>query len=489
MHGGTGSYHEYDPPLRGAVNKTVDMVWTDVVFGPGPYESIVAVCSDNICLPTAAVFGTNQYAILSASADGGYFPALGGAMGLDTYKTGSSQYAIVAGSGNDGIQIIDISKKMAPVSAGYVYEQDIPGVADPYDVEVYKDGRRSIALVTSHNLDSVQMLDVSRPSHIQDLGVIYDGKEFDTLDGASRIHTLSLRSDTYALISSYEGIQLINLTDGMSPVSSMALDDARGLDTIHDASGRYAVVAAGPGIHVVNLTDISNPYVVLGINDGSMLDPAVQPAVQSDLSRPVPRNVAIAGVGSGTYALVTWSAGNTSEYGDGLQIINMTDVSAPEHMTWIGDSLAGAYDVTSVRAGSDTYALVTAYRDAGLRAFNISNPESSHLASSVHFPGATHLSYIDGCAAVTSFETESVYMVCRDAHPSIPDPSHLSAGTLGISTVENSTPDRSASVIRARRAGRPGRTRRAGRAGRSRAGGRWSQPEGPNFGHKPHDTV
>lgn len=119
---GTGSYYEYEPSLRVEINKTVDTIRTEAVYGPGPSHSFVAVCTGGVCLPTAAVFGTDPPALLSVSADGGYYPAPGGAMGLDSYKTGSSQYAIVAGCGNDSIQIMDVSNRMIPVSAGCIYE-------------------------------------------------------------------------------------------------------------------------------------------------------------------------------------------------------------------------------------------------------------------------------------------------------------------------------------------------------------------------------
>lgn len=414
---GTGPYYEYDPPLHGAIKKTTDTVWTDVVFGPGQFPSFVAVCAGNICLPTADVFRSDPSAILSISTDGGYFPALGGAMGLDTYKVDSSRYVIVAGSGNDAVQIIDMSNHVMPASAGYVYESEIPGVADPYDVEVYEDGRRSIALVTSQNQDSVQMLDVSRPSNIRDLGIIRDGAEFTALDGASHVHTVSIGSDTYALVSSYEGMQLINATADMSPVSAIVLNDTRGFDTTHDASGYYVVVVAGRGIQIIDIADVLNPHKISETDDGGiMADLASSHPEPPDTSHLVPRNVAISTMASGTYALVTWSA-DMAGHADGLQIVNITDVSAPQHTAWIGDSgLDGAYDVTVATLKSHTYALVTAYRDGGLRVFDISDPESPHMVSSAQFSGATHVSYMDGCAAVTSFDTDGVYVVCLDAY-------------------------------------------------------------------------
>ena len=416
---GTSSYYEYDPPLQGAIRKTTDTVWTDAIFGPGPgqFPRFVAVCAENACLPTAEVFGTDPSALLSISTDGGYFPALGGAMGLDTYKAGSSKYAIVAGSGNDAVQIIDISNPMMPSSAGYVYESDIPGVGDPYDVAVYEDDRRSIALVTSQNQDSVQMLDVTRPSKIRDLGVVHDGEEFTALDGASQVRVASIASGTYALVSSYEGIQIANVTADISPVSAVALNYTRGFDTVHDASGHYAVVAAGRGLQIIDIADVLNPRIISKTNDrGILADLAASHADAPDISQLLPRNVAVSTMKSGTYALVTWSA-DTAGHGDGLQIINITDMSAPLHTAWIEDpGLNGSYDVTVATLKSHTYALVTAYRDGGLRVFDISDPESPHLASSAQFPGATYVSYMDGCAAVTSFDAEGIYMVCLDAY-------------------------------------------------------------------------
>ena len=416
---GTSSYYEYDPPLLGAVRKTTDTVWTDAVFGPGQglFPSFVSLCAGNVCLPTAYVFGTDPSAILSISADGGYFPALGGAMGLDTYKSGSSKYAIVAGSGNDAVQIIDVSNPLMPASAGYVYASEIPGVADPYDVAVYEADGRSIALVTSQNQDSVQMLDVTWPSNIRDLGAVLDGEEFTALDGASHVRVVSIESDAYALVSSYEGIQIVNVTADMSPVSTVALNNTRGFDTVADASGHYAVVVAGRGLQIIDIADVLNPHIMSGTGAGGILAHMDAPHADApDIPQLLPRNVAVYTMESGTYALVTWSA-DTAGHRDGLQIVNITDMSSPRHTAWVEDtSLNGSYDVAVATLKSNTYALVTAYRDGGLRVFDIADPESPRLTSSAQFPGATHISYMDGCAAVTSFDAEGVYMVCLDAY-------------------------------------------------------------------------
>ena len=79
VHEGVSTDYAYDPPLRGDVNMTVDAISTEGEFGP------------------------ESPAILSVSVDGGMFPALEGAMGLDSCKIDSTYYVVVAGSGNDGI--------------------------------------------------------------------------------------------------------------------------------------------------------------------------------------------------------------------------------------------------------------------------------------------------------------------------------------------------------------------------------------------------
>ena len=47
--------------------------------------------------------------IIDVQADGGNFPELEGAFGVDVFTVGSSTYAIVTGYDDDGVQIIDIS--------------------------------------------------------------------------------------------------------------------------------------------------------------------------------------------------------------------------------------------------------------------------------------------------------------------------------------------------------------------------------------------
>ena len=266
-------------------------------------------------------------------------------------------------------------------------------MADPYDIATYVNGSRQMAVVTSQNKDTVQLLDITIHDDILDAGLVRDGETFAALDGASHVRVISVDEETHTLISSHERIQIINMTAGMSPTSAVALGEARGLDVADVESGQYAVAAAGSSVHVVNITDISAPHVLSVVN--------------STTEGMVPLNVAVM---SDTYALVTWSSDDASY---GLQVVNITDPSAPGHMAWVGDyRLDGAYDMAAASIGSDTYALITAYRSGGLAVLNMSNVTSPNVASWVQFPGATHVSYMEGRAAVTSFANDGVYLVC-----------------------------------------------------------------------------
>lgn len=75
-------------------------------------------------------------------------------MGVDTYRIDNRYYAIVAGSGNDGVQVVDTANAPAPVGAAYAYGRDIPGLAHHYGVVSYSKGDSQFALVASGASDS-----------------------------------------------------------------------------------------------------------------------------------------------------------------------------------------------------------------------------------------------------------------------------------------------------------------------------------------------
>ena len=87
-------------------------------------------------------------------------------------------------------------------------------------------------------------------------------------------------------------------------------------------------------------------------------------------------------IGESTYALVT--AFNES----GVQIIDISNPAVPTAASSISDgaifdTLGGADDITTVKIGQSTYALVAAFEDDGIQIIDITDPTMPTAVSSI----------------------------------------------------------------------------------------------------------
>ena len=134
-------------------------------------------------------------------------------------------------------------------------------------------------------------------------------KTFDELDNPSKITTVTTGSGTYALVTAYEddGVQIIDITDPARPApTSSVTDGAGGFDELDGAEGiaiatigssTYALVAAraDDGVQIIDITDLARPAPTSSVTDGAGGFDELEGA----------EGIAIATIGSSTYALVT----------------------------------------------------------------------------------------------------------------------------------------------------------------------------------------
>ena len=396
---GTYPYYCQMRPSLGGTITVLDEI-SPSRYGP-PLQGNTAHTLSTVS-PMPEKYDIHSPAVLAVVVDDASFTALAGARGLGVYSVNSADYVIVAGSDNDGIQVVDVGRD-SPKPVGSAYSWEAGGIADPYDIDAYVLHDKIIAAITTREGSSVQILDVTIPGRMVNLGMASDGEEFTALGGASHAHITTIKRDVYAIITSHEGIQIIDPVH-ITPISAMHLDHTRGLDTVKLDAGYYAAAAVGREIQIINITNPFDPSVI------SVMPPAF--GIPDDI---LPRGVSITSVDSGTYALITWSSEAASESRDGLQIVNMTDVLSPHTVSWVVDSKAyqldGAYDIATVTLGSHEYALVTSYRDGGLQIMDISNIVSISPVSWVPIDGATDVDFIQGKAVVSSYDTDALYLV------------------------------------------------------------------------------
>ena len=234
---------------------------------------------------------------------------------------------------------------------------------------------------------------------------------FDELSSPYYITTVKIGSGTYALVTSHGrlgGVQIIDITDPANPVPAASFDDndtimvdgtsrafdelqgPKGIATTTIGTNTYALVAAylDGGVQIIDITDPANPVPAasFGNNDTVTVNGADKTFDKLDGASAI----AIATIGSGTYALVT------AYFDHGVQIINITDPANPVPAASFGnndtvtvdgtsktfDKLKGGEGIATATIGSGTYALVAAYHSDGVQIIDITDPANPVPAAS-----------------------------------------------------------------------------------------------------------
>ena len=220
------------------------------------------------------------------------------------------------------------------------------------------------------------------------------------LDGASDADIFQLRDSTrYAAVASSvdDGLQIVNITDPASPspagnlsdASDLLLDHARSVDIFAQGQHKtFAAVAGDRGLQIVDITDPASPFAV-----GSLADDGSRLLFGS-------YDVETFVLNGRNYAAVASAVNN------GLQIVDITDTSAPNATGQLADTsdllLANARGVTVFTAQGGTFAAVTSIGDDGLQLINITNPNNLTAAGQLEDISGPGL-LLDGARGVAHF--------------------------------------------------------------------------------------
>ncbi len=213
-------------------------------------------------------------------------------------------------------------------------------------------------------------------------GTTYDADGFTHLIGGASIAVSQISGGTYAVVVSADdtGIQIINITDPSAPAivngtfeitnGFTHLYGAVGVEIVEIAERTYAVVAGeqDSGLQIVDITDPASPISTAAVTDGVDGFTALSGAFE----------VSVWSISNRTYAAVA------SVYDSGLQIVDITDPANPfpvVDITGITDPVSGGYtalrwmfDVTVFETSGRTYAVAASIRDNSLQIFDITDP-------------------------------------------------------------------------------------------------------------------
>ena len=287
------------------------------------------------------------------------FDELKGARGVATYTIASAtaselsltstNYAIVAGGSDNGLQVIDIGNPAAIVAKDSETDNangfdELVGVYGIATFTISSNSTYRGAIVTANTADSVTSVDITNPTAIFEKDVETDGNNsFDELEGPRGVATFTIGSSTYAIVASQtdDGVQMIDISN---PAVLVAKDDATdGANGFTELNGAHGVAT------FTSLSKVGDLYDVDG--DGNT----------TELFTP-------------TYAIVTSLAD------DGVQMIDISNPAAIRALDAETDGANGfteldaASGVDTFTCGNRTYAIVSSNSDDGIQLIDITNP-------------------------------------------------------------------------------------------------------------------
>ena len=252
---------------------------------------------------------------------------------------GDSTYAVVTAYTDDGIQIIDISDPTSPSATAAL--ADSGGsfrclaashlcLNGPVDVEIATIGGSTYAVVAGSIDDGIEIIDISTPGSPSAVGRLTDRDDpTRELDGANGVAITTIGSSTYAVVTGTndDGVSIIDISTPSTPVIVSELEDGtdtgvctagngeRCLDGPRDVEIEtingltYAIVVSylDDALTIIDITNVSNPSIVASIYNSSTKE------------LDAPKGVSIFTIGGSTYAVV----GSTTD--DGIEIIQVMD--------------------------------------------------------------------------------------------------------------------------------------------------------------------
>ena len=345
---------------------------------------------------------------------------LEGAGRIATFTSGGSTYAAVASYLDDGVQILRLVSGVPPpavnssptVEAGpdqTVDEGDtvtLSGTASDSDndplTHMWTHNRPGLGISLAD--DTALSTTFTAPAVTQDTTVTFTLAVSDDTDSVTDMVSVTITDTTPGSIPpAVDAGPGLTAADSITDTETLKLFNARGIATFESGGGTYAAVT-GYLDYGVQILDVTNPYGITAAASDAGAGPdrcRHHRSIADDAALELAGawGVATFTSGGGTYAAVT------AYFGDGVQILNVTDPSDITATDSIGDTetreLSGAYGIATFTSGSRTYAAVTAlWDDDGVQILDVTNPSDITAAGSI---GDTRTLELSGASDVATF--------------------------------------------------------------------------------------
>lgn len=336
-------------------------------------------------------------------------------------------YAIIPNVNSNSVAILDISDPHVPVLIHSI--NDIPEIKSPVGVETFDVGSSSYIAIAVNFINGVFLVDITDIHAPRPALLIRDGQYgFEALSGATGLESVTIDDTVYLLVTGYydNAVQIIDLTDPLSPAPAAAIfDDVGGysiggphqIKAATMESGTYAVVTSiyDDTITIIDITDPVSPsmtsqitgsdfqgitspdYMDILQTDGhtyvmvtSYYDASVSVIDMTDPASPIlvssaihnvdgfdmegPLGISVKSHDGSTYAAVA------AYFGNGIQIIDMTDLSAPRPHSLISSgiensvALFGSHGMGHIIVDDTPYAISSVFSQDAVRITDISDP-------------------------------------------------------------------------------------------------------------------
>ena len=245
-------------------------------IGDSTYVIAAAQWADRIVIYDISA-PTNPTSVGMIRHDDDTSKELNGPVELDIATIGGKPYAVVASYEDWGIEIIDISDPTSPSSTGRITDRDdsTRELEGANGVAITTIGSSTYAVITGTTDDGISIIDISTPSSPVYVSELEDGTDTGVctaangercLDGPRDVEIETIRGFTYAIVASHvdDAITIIDITNVSNPsiVASMydsstkELDQAKGVSIFTIGVSTYVVVGSttDDGIEIIQIT-------------------------------------------------------------------------------------------------------------------------------------------------------------------------------------------------------------------------------------------
>ena len=299
------------------------------------------------------------------------------ANGIATFESDGNIYAAVTSSLEDGVQILDITDPYdITLTDSITDDGNMTALRGAHGITTFELGIHKYAAVAAPVDNGVQILDVTDPYDIIPTGNITDDDNLLILKGAASIATFESGDHTYVVAGSpgERGFQILNVTkpSNIADVGSIGIPSGRHINDVSD----IAPFESGGITYVAVTSSDINRVQIIKLTKSSIFTPLFGGDITDDdsLTLKGASSITIFNSNGTTYAAVTASLDN------GVQILNINNpstITAAGSINGTDDTnlkLKGANDITIFNSSGTIYAAVASIHDDGIQILNLTDP-------------------------------------------------------------------------------------------------------------------